>query len=106
MMLLIMLTCLLIIVFFLLSPFLREVLTHRLHLLITLLPMNVKTRSLLELQKLTYPIIIPFFVQLMFLLEIEPHITKLKSQYFKEISLTLIAIYFVITCMNRFVSFF
>ena len=49
---------------------------------------------------------IRFFVQLMLLLEIEPQITNLKSRYFKEISMILIAIYFVITCMNRFVSFF
>ena len=41
----------------------------------------------------------------MLLLEIEPQITNLKSRYFKEISLILIAIYFVITCMNRYVSF-
>ena len=32
--------------------------------------------------------------------------TKSMSRYFKEISLILIAIYFVITCINRFVSFF
>ena len=32
--------------------------------------------------------------------------STVKSRYFKEISLILIAIYLVITCMNRFVSFF
>ena len=39
------------------------------------------------------------------LLEIEPQITNLNGRYLKEISLILIAIYFIVTCMNRFVRF-